>query len=146
VSGSTFGPWLAVSGRNWPTHGGSRWPATPPSSGLARPAPRPTVRACGRDRTRSPRPETARWRGQPRLAGVSHAAGSGARSRRRWGGCAGQEDRRRGSPNRRHTGGAVGRCGVVAVDSGGAGMVVTDGWALALHHGEGESEVRWGRD
>jgi hypothetical protein len=26
------------------------------------------------------------------------------------------------------------------------GAVVTDDGALALHHGEGESEVRWGRD
>jgi hypothetical protein len=43
-------------------------------------------------------------------------------------------------------GGAVGRHSMVAVDGGGAGTVVTDDGALALHHGEGESEVRWGRD
>jgi hypothetical protein len=43
-------------------------------------------------------------------------------------------------------GGAVGQCGAVAVDGGGAGTVVADDRALALHHGEGESEVRWGRD
>jgi hypothetical protein len=42
-------------------------------------------------------------------------------------------------------GGAVGRHGVVAVDDGGAGTVVTDDGALALHHREGESEVRWGQ-
>jgi hypothetical protein len=41
-------------------------------------------------------------------------------------------------------GGAVGRRGAVAVDGGGAGTVVADDGALALHHGEGESEVRWG--
>jgi hypothetical protein len=41
-------------------------------------------------------------------------------------------------------GGAVGRCSAVAVDIGGAGTVVADDGALALHHGEGESEVRWG--
>jgi hypothetical protein len=35
-------------------------------------------------------------------------------------------------------------CGAVAVDGGGAGTVVTDDGALALHHGDGESEVRWG--
>jgi hypothetical protein len=52
-------------------------------------------------------------------------------------GGAGQEDRRRVG------GGGIGmaRCG-----GGGAGTVVTDDGALALHHGEGESEVRWGRD
>jgi hypothetical protein len=60
------------------------------------------------------------------------------RAQRRWG-CGGQEDRR-------HVGGAVGRRGAVAVDGGGAGMVVTDDGTLALHHGEGESEVRWGQD
>jgi hypothetical protein len=43
-------------------------------------------------------------------------------------------------------GGAVGRRGAVAVDGGGAGTVVADDGALALHHGVGESEVRWGRD
>jgi hypothetical protein len=42
--------------------------------------------------------------------------------------------------------GAVGRCGAVAVDGGGAGTVVTDDGALALHPGERESEVRWGQD
>jgi hypothetical protein len=42
--------------------------------------------------------------------------------------------------------GAVGRRGAVAVDGSGAGTVVTDDGALALHHREGESEVRWGRD
>jgi hypothetical protein len=31
--------------------------------------------------------------------------------------------------------GVVGRRGAVAVDGGGAGMVVTDDGALALHHG-----------
>jgi hypothetical protein len=43
-------------------------------------------------------------------------------------------------------GGGVGRRGTVTVDGGGAGMVVADDGALALHHGEGESEVTWGRD
>jgi hypothetical protein len=41
-------------------------------------------------------------------------------------------------------GGAVGQHSAVAVDGGGAGTVVADDGALALHHGEGESEVRWG--
>jgi hypothetical protein len=45
-----------------------------------------------------------------------------------------------------HGGGAVGRRGMMAVDGGGAGTVVVDDGALALHHGEGESEVRWGHD
>jgi hypothetical protein len=44
------------------------------------------------------------------------------------------------------SGGAVGRRGAVAVNGGGAGMVVADDGALAQHHGEGESEVTWGRD
>jgi hypothetical protein len=35
---------------------------------------------------------------------------------------------------------------VVAVDGGGAGTMVTNNGTLALHHGERESEVRWGRD
>jgi hypothetical protein len=43
-------------------------------------------------------------------------------------------------------GGAVRRRGTVAVGDGGAGTVVADDGALALHHGEGESEVRWGRE
>jgi hypothetical protein len=43
-------------------------------------------------------------------------------------------------------GGGVGRRGAMAVDGGGASTVVADDGALALHHGEGESEVRWGRD
>jgi hypothetical protein len=38
-----------------------------------------------------------------------------------------------------------GRRGVVAVDGGGAGAVVADDRALALHHGGREREVRWGR-
>jgi hypothetical protein len=42
--------------------------------------------------------------------------------------------------------GVVGRRGAVAVDGGGAGTVVADNGALALHYGEGGSEVRWGRD
>jgi hypothetical protein len=42
------------------------------------------------------------------------------------------------------SGGAVGQCGAVAVDGGGAGTVVADDRALAQHHGEGEREVRWG--
>jgi hypothetical protein len=42
---------------------------------------------------------------------------------------------------------AVGRRGTVVVDGGGAGAVVTDNEALALHHGgEKEKEVRWGRE
>jgi hypothetical protein len=40
----------------------------------------------------------------------------------------------------------VGRRSAVAVDGGGAGTVVADDGALALHHEVGESEVRWGRD
>jgi hypothetical protein len=40
----------------------------------------------------------------------------------------------------------VGRCGVVAVNGGGAGTVVTDDGALAVHHGVGEREVRWDQD
>jgi hypothetical protein len=59
-------------------------------------------------------------------------------------GGAGQEDRWRGSPNRRRVGGAVGRRGAVAVDGGGAGTVVANDGALALHHRGRESEVRWG--
>jgi hypothetical protein len=43
-------------------------------------------------------------------------------------------------------GGAVGWHDAVAVNGGGAGTVVADDGALALHHVEGESEVRWGRD
>jgi hypothetical protein len=39
--------------------------------------------------------------------------------------------------------GAVGRRDAVAVDVCGAGTVVANDGALALHHGEGESEVRW---
>jgi predicted Rossmann-fold nucleotide-binding protein len=58
----------------------------------------------------------------------------------------GQEDRRRGSHNRRRVGEAVGQRGVVVVDGGGAGTMVADDGALARHHGEGEREVRWGRD
>jgi hypothetical protein len=58
----------------------------------------------------------------------------------------GQEDRRWGSPNQRRVGGAVGRRGAVAIDGGGAGTVVIDDGTLALHHGEGGSGVRWGRD
>jgi hypothetical protein len=38
------------------------------------------------------------------------------------------------------------RRNMVVVVCGGAGTVVTDDGALALHHGEGESEVRWDRD
>jgi hypothetical protein len=41
-------------------------------------------------------------------------------------------------------GGAVERRSEVAVNSSGEGTVVIDDGALALHHGEGESEVRWG--
>jgi hypothetical protein len=59
-------------------------------------------------------------------------------------GGAGQEDQRRGSPNRRGIREAVGWRGAVAVDGGGAGTVVADNKALAQHHGEGEKEVRWG--
>jgi hypothetical protein len=59
-------------------------------------------------------------------------------------GGAGKEDWRWGSPNRRRVGGAVGLRGAVAVDGSGAGTVVADDGALALHHGEGKSEVRWG--
>jgi hypothetical protein len=63
-----------------------------------------------------------------------------------WGG-AGQEDRWWGSPNPRRVGrGAVGWHDAVAVNGGGAGTMVADDGALALHHVEGESEVRWGRD
>jgi hypothetical protein len=54
-----------------------------------------------------------------------------------WGG-ARQEDRRQGSPNRRR--------GTVAINGDGAGTMVADDGALALPHGEGKSEVRWGRD
>jgi hypothetical protein len=54
---------------------------------------------------------------------------------------AGQEDRRRVGG-----GGAVGQWGAVAVGGGGVGTLVADDGALALHNGEGESEVRWGRD
>jgi hypothetical protein len=61
-------------------------------------------------------------------------------------GRAGQKDWWRGSPNRRRVGEAVGQRGTVAVDGGGAGTVVVDDRALAQHHGEGEREVRWGRD
>jgi hypothetical protein len=49
--------------------------------------------------------------------------------------------RARRSAARRGGGIGMARCG-----GGGAGTVVTDDGALALHHGEGESEVRWGRD
>jgi hypothetical protein len=38
----------------------------------------------------------------------------------------------------------VGRCGAVAFDGGGAGTVVTDDVALALHHRERDRKVRWG--
>jgi hypothetical protein len=40
--------------------------------------------------------------------------------------------------------GVVGRRGAVAVDGGGAGTVVANDGALALHHRGRESEVRWG--
>jgi hypothetical protein len=36
--------------------------------------------------------------------------------------------------------------GAVAADGGGAGTVVADDGALALHPRERESEVNWGRD
>jgi hypothetical protein len=42
----------------------------------------------------------------------------------------------------RQGGWAVGRHSAVVVDGGGVGTVVTNDGALALHHGEGESEVR----
>jgi hypothetical protein len=42
--------------------------------------------------------------------------------------------------------GAVGRRGAVAVDGDRVGTMIADDGALALHHGEGESEVRWGSD
>jgi hypothetical protein len=59
-------------------------------------------------------------------------------------GARGQDDRRQGSPNQRHVGGGGQWGDAVAVDGGGAGTVVANDEALALHHGEGESEVRWG--
>jgi hypothetical protein len=43
-------------------------------------------------------------------------------------------------------GSGMARRNMVVVVCGGAGTVVTDDGALALHHGEGESEVRWDRD
>jgi hypothetical protein len=46
------------------------------------------------------------------------------------------------SAARQGGGGAVGRHNAVAVNGGGVGTVVTNDGALALHHGEGESEVR----
>jgi hypothetical protein len=90
-----------------------------------------------------------KWRGRPRLAGDSRAAGSG---RGHIGGGEGAPGKKIGSGahpisgTSRGGGGSVGRRGMMAVDGGGAGTVVVDDGALALHHGEGESEVRWGRD
>jgi hypothetical protein len=77
----------------------------------------PCVR--GRDGAGSPRPEMARWRGRPRLAGGSRAAGSGARARRRWGRCVGQGGKWRGSPNRSGAGGVAFRRRRVALEGGG---------------------------
>jgi hypothetical protein len=89
-----------------------------------------------------------KWRGRPRLAGDSRAAGSG---RGHIGGGEGAPGKKIGSgahpiSGTSRGGGSVGRRGMMAVDGGGAGTVVVDDGALALHHGEGESEVRWGRD
>jgi hypothetical protein len=38
----------------------------------------------------------------------------------------------------------VGRCNAVVFDGGGAGTVVADGAAQALHHGERGRKERWG--
>jgi hypothetical protein len=65
----------------------------------------------------------------------------------RWmesGGCAGKGGWRRGSPEQRRVGGAVGWRGAVAVAGGGACTVVTDDIVLVLHHGGRERKVRWG--
>jgi hypothetical protein len=49
-------------------------------------------------------------------------------------------------PGKKIGGGAHPIDGASGGGGSGAGTVVTDDGTLALHHGEGESEVRWGRD
>jgi hypothetical protein len=144
VLGSAFGPWLVAHERTGPRTVVWR-PATRPSSGSAWPAPRPTVRARGA-MGRGHRG----WR-QQGVAGAtacrcSHAAGSGARARRRWGGCTGQETRRLGTPNRRRAGGAEERRGAAVVNGGGAGAVVAGDGPCSAPRGGGRGGGEVGRN
>jgi hypothetical protein len=101
----------------------------------------PARRAPG---ARSPCAWPARWRGWQRLTDGWKAAMSSVKAPPLSGGCARKGGWRRGSPEQRRVGGAVGRRGAVAVAGGGACTVVADDIVLVLHHGERERKVRWG--
>jgi hypothetical protein len=150
VPGSAFGPRPAASERNWLTHGGSRRPATRPSSGLARPAPRPTVCARGARAGATGHGHHDRKRRGGTGGHGSCAAVSGARAQIRWRGCAGQEDRRRGSPNRRRVGGggsgAARRSGGRRRWSEHGGVEIDGEMARSVAHRAGERRRRCGRN
>jgi hypothetical protein len=75
---------------------------------------------------------------------ATRCGGTGGVAHTGKGGGAGQGELRRGSPQQRRVGGAVGRRCAVVFGNGGAGTVVTDDAALVLHHGERGRKVRWG--
>jgi hypothetical protein len=103
----------------WPAASGQNWPMR---GGSRRPAARPS--------RGSPAARVLQGRGRGHRGG-----GEGAPGKKIGGGA---------HPIGGASGGGGQWCGAVAVDGGGAGTVVTDDGALALHHGDGESEVSWG--